>query len=65
MTHQTATRKGPMLVLIDPKALTYKRYEGRKPGVKVRAELPLLNHEIEMLRTQPELILPEPEPELA
>jgi hypothetical protein len=54
-----------MLIVIDAKALIYKRYIGRTPGVKVKAEQPLLPYEIEMLRTRPDLILPSEPPQLA
>jgi len=64
MTDLTATRKKltTLLVVIDPKEMTYKRYIGRTPGVRVRAQEPLLSYEIEMLRTQPELALAIPGP---
>jgi len=62
---QTVQSRSPLLVIIDVKALTYKRYIGRQPGVKVRAEAPLTGEEIEMFRTKPELVLPTPEPESA
>lgn len=52
----------PLLVVIDVKALVYKRYIGRKLDVKVKAEEPLLAYEIETLRTKPGLILPDDPP---
>lgn len=58
-------RRKPILVVIDARELTYKRYIGREPGVKVRAEEPMLPNEIETLRTHPELILPSDPPEYA
>lgn len=54
--------KPPILVVIDAKNLIYQRFVGKTRGVKVKAEAPLLPYEVEMLRTQPDTILPPEEP---
>lgn len=49
-----------VLVLIDAKTLTYSRFVGRESTNIVVAEAPLLPNEIELFRTNPAAVLPDP-----
>jgi hypothetical protein len=52
------TRKPPVLIVIDAQELIYKRFIGKTRVLKVKAEAPLLPFEVELLRVQPETLLP-------
>lgn len=52
----------PNLVVIDTKTLRYSRFEGKKCINIVIAEEPLLAEEVELYRTKPQEILPDPLP---
>lgn len=61
----TTTSPRPDLVLIDTKTHTYSRFRGKTCTNIVKAEEPMLPEEIELYRTNPAALLPEPAPESA
>lgn len=53
------------LVVIEAKEKRYSRFEGKKNTNVVVTEEHLLPEEVELFRTSPQSILPDPEPQLA
>lgn len=55
----------PSLVLIDTTENLYKLYKGKRCVLKTKALVPLTAEDIETFRTNPYILLGEPEPEMA